>query len=239
MIKTCPRCEKQFFTHHSKKKYCSRACATEDRKIDRTKICPVCGKEFQAKKKTQIFCSVACSSINQQSCLDRNNTKKRLHQIWSNMKTRCYNTKAFAYKDYGGRGITVCKEWKDSFVTFYNWALSNGYTNDLSIDRINVNGNYEPNNCRWATVWEQAVNRRDNRFITCNGETLTIGQWARKVNLTWDIIDWRLRIGWTPEEALFTPRMKNQIISVDGRRKDEIDLNVEKAKYNNIKKRDE
>ncbi len=79
------------------------------------------------------------------------------------MKARCYNLKAEKYKDYGGRGITICPEWKNDFSAFRDWALSSGYTDDLSIDRIDVDGNYEPLNCRWATAKEQRHNRRDSK----------------------------------------------------------------------------
>jgi len=84
----------------------------------------------------------------------------RLYRIYIGMKTRCYNSKSLSYKDYGGRGITICQEWLDDFMNFYNWAKDNGYSDNLSIDRINVNGNYEPSNCRWATQEEQSNNTR-------------------------------------------------------------------------------
>ena len=84
----------------------------------------------------------------------------RIYNIWNNMKYRCYNSKSNNYKHYGGRGITVCEEWKNSVQAFYEWAMSHGYSDELTLDRIDVNGNYEPSNCHWATVSEQNKNRR-------------------------------------------------------------------------------
>ena len=109
-----------------------------------------------------------------------------------------YNKNSIQYKDYGGRGITICDEWLNDFQAFYNWSMSNGYKDNLTIDRINVNGNYEPSNCRWATNEEQANNRRDNVKITYKGMTKTISEWAEylgvnrksfssRVTRKWDI----------------------------------------------------
>lgn len=123
-------------------------------------------------------------------------TKTRLHNIWLRMKSRCYYSKDIEYKRYGARGITVCKEWRNSFETFRDWALANGYTDNLSIDRIDVNGNYEPSNCRWATVLEQACNKRNNHFLTIDGERLTLSQWQRKYGIKSSTMgNWMFRYG--------------------------------------------
>lgn len=103
---------------------------------------------------------------------------KRLYRIWSNMRNRCTDTKTRYYKDYGGRGIRVCDEW-EKYENFRDWAFGNGYKSNLTIDRIDNNGNYEPSNCRWATAEEQAKNRRSNIYINLNGETKILKDWCR------------------------------------------------------------
>lgn len=101
-------------------------------------------------------------------------SKTRLYTIWAGIKNRCYCSNNKNYRNYGGRGIEVCDEWKNNFVFFYNWSIKNGYKDNLTIDRIDVNGNYEPNNCRWTTMKEQAHNKRNTRKITIMGETKTV-----------------------------------------------------------------
>ena len=113
-------------------------------------------------------------------CLQKEKTRKshtthgatdtRLYNIWDGMKSRCYNRNSSSYADYGGRGITVCEEWRNDFTTFQNWALSHGYRDDLTIDRINFNGNYEPSNCRWADWIVQANNRRPRKSVQNHNE---------------------------------------------------------------------
>lgn len=110
-------------------------------------------------------------------------SRTRLYGIWKEMKKRCYCQKCKSYKNYGGRGIIVCSEWLHDFKTFYDWAIAKGYDETLSIERLDVNGNYEPSNCCWATRKEQANNKRNNRYITVEGETMTIAQCAEKTGL--------------------------------------------------------
>lgn len=116
---------------------------------------------------------------------------------------RCNNPKNDAYVWYGGRGISVCVEWED-YLTFRDWALKNGYSDELSIDRIDVNGDYCPQNCKWSTFIDQCNNRRSNRFLEFNGETLSISQWGRKLGIRPQTINSRLRMGWSVEKALTT-----------------------------------
>lgn len=109
-------------------------------------------------------------------------TQHPLYPRWVAMINRCENPKAERYKNYGGRGIKVCTEWK-TFENFYNWAINNGFDKSLTIERIDLNGNYEPNNCKWITANEQYFNKTTNVWHTYNGETLTTMQWQRKLNI--------------------------------------------------------
>ena len=109
--------------------------------------------------------------------------KTRIYRIWQAMKQRCTNSRCDCYRNYGERGIKICQEWEKDFVCFYNWAIKKGYNDNLSIDRIDVNGNYEPKNCRWATIKQQANNTRKNHFIKFNGEKYTLKQFSEKYNI--------------------------------------------------------
>lgn len=113
--------------------------------------------------------------------------KTRIYQIWRSMKSRCYHKSNFSYKYCGLKGIKVCEDWlgEKGFINFYNWAMSNGYTDNLTIDRIDNNGNYEPSNCRWVTMKEQENNRTNNVYLKINGKTQTIAQWRDELNLSY------------------------------------------------------
>lgn len=128
----------------------------------------------------------------------------RVFRIWSNMKTRCNNPNSNYYKRYGGRGIKVCDEWND-FQVFYDWAMSNGYNDNLSIDRINNNGNYEPSNCRWVDMKTQGRNRCSNHLIIINGETKTIEEWCVQYNINRHTVQDRLKRGWDEIRAIVEP----------------------------------
>lgn len=142
-----------------------------------------------------------CSNINK----THNKTNTRLYSIWCDIKKRCYNKNSRCYKDYGGRGIAVCDEWKDDFVEFYNWSMSHDYNDTLTIDRIDVNRNYEPSNCRWTTYKQQARNTRRNRYFTINGETHCLSEWCEIYiyNINPKKVDCRLnKLKWSIIEAL-------------------------------------
>lgn len=132
-------------------------------------------------------------------------TNTRIHVIWKNMLSRCFNESRPDYPLYGGRGITVCEAWEKSFDAFYAWAMGNGYNDTLTLDRINVNGIYSPENCRWVTQKEQCNNTRRNIVVNYNNETHTLKEWCTILGLNYGTISSRVKRGWSPEDALTTP----------------------------------
>ena len=139
-------------------------------------------------------------------------TSKQLHILQNKlcgMKNRCYDPNNKFYKDYGARGITVCDEWqgKDGHKNFQKWALESGWQEGYSIDRIDVNGNYEPLNCRWADAKEQANNRRNNILVTINGVTKNATEWAEEIGISERAFMSRIKYGWS-EERLLEPKYK-------------------------------
>lgn len=170
-----------------------------------------CGKEVVVRGDVLRRGDVkSCGCYNREMTAKRSTThggsQTRLYKIWSAIKDRCYNENSKEYIDYGGRGISMCKSWRDSFEVFRDWALENNYSDNLTIDRIDFNGNYEPNNCRWTTMKEQSNNRRSNHLLTYNGKTQTMTQWAEELGLGYCTLQSRInRDGWTVEEALTIP----------------------------------
>lgn len=129
----------------------------------------------------------------------------RLYRIYCNILSRCYNSHVRSYANYGARGIKMCPEWKESFSLFREWALENGYADHLTIDRIDVNGDYSPENCRWVTLREQCLNRRNNHYVTINGETKPLDEWSKLYGLNPKTVRSRLHLGWEVVSALTTP----------------------------------
>lgn len=130
-------------------------------------------------------------------------TSSRIYYAWCNMKSRCNNPKNEMYKNYGGRGIRVCKEWADSFEEFMRWALNHGYSDEMTIERINVGGDYTPKNCKWITAREQYLNRTDSHVLTAFGKTQTIKEWSDESGIKYDTIERRInQYGWSAEDAV-------------------------------------
>lgn len=132
-------------------------------------------------------------------------TGTRIYSIWNSMRNRCNNPNALRYKDYGGRGIKCCEEWND-FKEFLKWANSNGYKDDLTLDRIDNNKSYCPDNCRWVTMEQQQYNKRTTHYLTYNGETKSMAEWAKEKNMCFQTLAARINnYNWTVEQALETP----------------------------------
>lgn len=190
----------------------------------------VCRDDFvkkDGKKETAYICKCDCGEVRKvlaynlknghtQSCgcqsfenrvkarTTHNMTGTRIYRIWCGMRSRCENPNDYHYALYGIRGIRVCEEWQE-FQPFYEWAMANGYSETLTIDRINNHGNYEPSNCRWATMKEQSNNTRRNKVIRFDGVSLSLSEWAEIANMQPGTLAYRLNSGWGMKKALETP----------------------------------
>lgn len=131
---------------------------------------------------------------------------KRIYTIYRGIISRCFNKSDKNYLKYGAKGITVCDEWKgeNGLFNFVDWSYNNGYSEHLSIDRIDVNGNYEPSNCRWVDKYTQANNKRNSVYLTYKGKTQTVPQWSRELGLKPYLIHQRIKLGWTTKQILET-----------------------------------
>lgn len=133
----------------------------------------------------------------------------RLHNIWLTMRQRCFKPNSSGFKKYGAKGITVCDDWKHSFESFRDWAYSNGYKDDLTLDRINPKGNYEPVNCRWATQKEQQNNRSNNVYLTYKGETHSLIEWCEITGMSYMQLYDRFWRGWDIQRIFEQPLRKS------------------------------
>ena len=136
-------------------------------------------------------------------------SKTNLYKKWKYMKRRCYSLNSCRYKNYGARGITVCDEWRDDFKNFYKWAINNGYQEGLSIERIDVNGNYCPENCKWILLKEQAKNKQNSVIVEINGIKRNLSEWIALSDIKKTTITNRIYVlGWSYEKAILTPVKK-------------------------------
>ena len=169
-----------------------------------------CGNIVEVELKSLLSGNTkSCGCYNSYLCQKRNfkhgdsirGHKTKLYNIWIEMRRRCYTKSCKSYKDYGGRGITICDEWS-TFPPFKEWAINNGYKEGLSIERINVNDNYSPLNCIWIPKNQQSKNRRTSHFITYNGKTQTISEWSRELGISRGTILNRLNKNLSLDEVL-------------------------------------
>lgn len=151
----------------------------------------------------------SCGCLHTKHGLTSKGMPRREFNIWRNMIDRTSNPNSKDFNRYGKRGISVCDEWRNSFKKFYDWANANGYSDNLTIDRINNDGNYEPSNCRWATVKTQSNNKRNNVLLNFNNETHTLTQWSEILKIKPETITSRLNRGWNIKESLTAP-LKNK-----------------------------
>lgn len=184
------------YTKENRKRYAIFRCDCGNEKeirIDNvtdpkgTKSCGCFGRESRTRAKNHLTHGMSHS---------------RVCQIWYKMRQRCNNPNYVEFKYYGGRGIKLCDEWENDFSSFYAWSMQNGYTDSLTIDRIDVNKGYSPENCRWATNKEQCNNKRSNIRITYNGKTQTLAQWCEELNLNYQAARARCAKGASVEKIL-------------------------------------
>lgn len=156
--------------------------------------------------------SKSCGCLNLENIINRNTTHgerhTRLYGVWTNIKSRCYSESNSRYKNYGGRGISMCDEWKSSFENFSKWAYANGYDEsakfgECTIDRIDVNGNYCPENCRFVNAKSQSNNRTNTYYLTIDGETHSLSEWSDITGIKYHTIFTRInKLHWNPKKAL-------------------------------------
>lgn len=165
-----------------------------------------CGSEKIMKGCALLRGVQSCGCLRKDKLLERISRHglcgQRIYGIWAGMLQRCSNQKQRNYSRYGGRGITVCDEWRQDFEAFYNWAMAHGYKDGLTIDRIDNDKGYYPDNCRWITMKNQANNRHNNHYLEFNGHRHTISEWSELLGINKHTIRCRLKRGWSIERTL-------------------------------------
>ena len=155
-------------------------------------------------------------AFNKKTKVKHGGRRDRLYTIWHNMKQRCFGTTYKDYPQWGGRGITVCDEWRNDYSEFKRWALSNGYDEGLSLDRIDVNGDYDPSNCRWVDWHTQAKNRTNSMNFEVNGELKNLADLADEYGIKYGTLYQRVHLyKWPIEKALSTPTRIHSANSAD------------------------
>ncbi len=172
-----------------------------------------CGNKIVVFRKNLIAgntASCGCKRIasNRERLCKHGGKGSQLYNVWCSMKYRCYNTNDKNYNNYGGRGITVCTEWLHDYSSFKDWANKSGYSLGLTIDRIDVNGNYSPENCRWVDYTTQCNNRRNSIYVSYNGETHSLSEWSRITGINYYTLHNRYEAGMPPEEILSYSKLK-------------------------------
>lgn len=145
-------------------------------------------------------------------------TDSRLYNIWDSMKQRCTNPKRQDYKNYGGKGIKVCNEWLD-FTNFYEWAMLSGYESTLTIERIDYTQDYNPNNCKWIPIKDQARNKSQNRLVTIKGETKILAEWAEIAGISPKAFRYRLEANWEEDDLLLPVGVQHKYYTIEGETK--------------------
>ena len=178
-------------------------------------ICSLCGREkivyetnllrSKSKCKCERYKDNIIHGALVKNAREMDECNAKLYDVWTSMRQRCQNSKSKAYHFYGERGISICGEWDKSYVCFREWALDNGYAIGLSIDRIDNEGNYCPENCRWVDQHTQVMNRRNTKRYSMNNETKTLCEWVEEYKVPYRVVYNRLRSGWTFEKAILTP----------------------------------
>jgi hypothetical protein len=178
-----------------------------------------CGKIIETTRSSLIkgsskSCGCLCKKLSTQRIIKVNTkhnlSRTRIYRIWTGIKNRVKGNIKDNKKYYFDRNIKICDEWEKDFIKFYNWSIQNGYSDNLSIDRIDVNGDYKPDNCRWATIKQQNRNKQNTTYLTLNGKTLSMGEWKEKLDIPFSTMVNRKRKGLSDEQILDITRRQGQ-----------------------------